>query len=184
MKRFVITFFTIVAVLWGGLAVTARVMEPTPFGPPQAPDPALHPEPLVRIYGANVWGIRGRFAVHTWIATKAANANAYTIYQVIGWHLRRKGTVVSITQGRPDRDWLGSPPILLHEVSGERAGEMIEGIHSAALSYPYSREYVMWPGPNSNSFLQWVVMEVEGLNVDLPAKAIGKNWMISEYAVD
>jgi hypothetical protein len=40
----------------------------------------------------------------------------------------------------------------------------------------------MWPGPNSNSFIEWIVLEVPGLGFNLPAKAIGKNWMQETYS--
>jgi hypothetical protein len=36
----------------------------------------------------------------------------------------------------------------------------------------------MWPGPNSNSFTQWVASRLPELGLELPAKAIGKNWML------
>jgi hypothetical protein len=39
----------------------------------------------------------------------------------------------------------------------------------------------MWPGPNSNSFTAWIGLEVPGLNLDLPVKAIGQSWMQSEH---
>jgi hypothetical protein len=39
----------------------------------------------------------------------------------------------------------------------------------------------MWPGPNSNSFTAWIGLEVPGLDLDLPAKAIGKSWMADAY---
>lgn len=36
----------------------------------------------------------------------------------------------------------------------------------------------MWPGPNSNSFTQWVISQVPELDAVLPQKAIGKNWLL------
>ena len=181
LVKFVTTALIIIGVIWLALALTSKLMEPTPFGPPEAPDPETHPEPLVRVYAANVWGVRGRFAVHTWIATKAKDAETYTIYQVIGWQLRRTGTARSITQGNPDRPWFGSPPVLLHEIEGARAGPLVDKIQAAAESYPYPNEYRMLPGPNSNSFIQWILLEVPEIGFSLPAKAIGKSWMIDDY---
>ena len=179
--KFVTSLLVVLALLWVALALASRFIEPTPFGPPQAPDPASHPEALVRVYAANVWGIRGKFAVHTWIATKATGAQHYSIYQVIGWQLRRTGTARSITQGRPDRPWFGSPPILLHEVVGQTAEPLIGEIETAAQTYPYPNEYKMLPGPNSNSFIQWILLEVPDIGFKLPVKAIGKSWMIDDH---
>jgi hypothetical protein len=39
----------------------------------------------------------------------------------------------------------------------------------------------MWPGPNSNSFVAWIALEVPDLGLDLPAKAIGQGWMQDQY---
>lgn len=58
---------------------------------------------------------------------------------------------------------------------------LIGQVHDAALSYPFDKEYKMWPGPNSNSFTAWVGLEVPALNLDLPFKAIGRSWMHNEY---
>ena len=179
--KFVTSAIIVLAVVWLALALTSRFLEPTAIGPSAAPDPATHPDALVRVYAANVWGIRGRFAVHSWIATKALGAQHYNIYQVIGWQLRRTGSARSITQGRPDRPWFGSPPILLHEVVGKAAEPLIGDIQSAAQSYPYPAEYKMLPGPNSNSFIQWILLEVPQIGFSLPTKAIGKGWMIDEH---
>lgn len=162
-------------------ATTSAMLEPTPVGPAKAPSPDVHRDAVVQVYGADVWGIRGRFAIHTWIATKPVDASTYTIYQVMGWRLRRAGTAVQISQGMPDRPWFRSPPLLLHEITGETAEELIPRIAAAVESYPYDREYVMWPGPNSNSFIEWIALEVPGLGLTLPTKAIGKNWMQDTY---
>ena len=83
------------------------MLERRPHGVAFAPDPPAHPEPLIQVYGADVWGWRGNFAMHTWIATKARETEAYRFYQVIGWRLRRNGTAVSIGPGDPDRHWFG-----------------------------------------------------------------------------
>lgn len=152
-------------------------LAPTPVGPAVAPDPTQHQDAIVQVYGADVWGFRGRFAIHTWIAVKAQGADEFTNYQVIGWRLRRGLSVVSVSAGQPDRAWFGSPPILLHEVRGAGAQALAAPIRVAAQSYPYANAYTMWPGPNSNSFTAWIALEVPQLGLKLPFKAIGKGWM-------
>lgn len=177
-----IKFFVIglVALSCAAMA-TAVFIRPSPVGPAIAPDPDTHREAIVQVYGADVWGVRGHFAIHTWVATKNWDEASYTIYQVIGWRLRREGTAVSITKGMPDRPWFRSPAILLHQMQGSRAADLIPRIAQAARDYPYAGEYVMWPGPNSNSFTEWIAQEVPELGLDLPIKAIGKNWMQETY---
>ncbi|MDX1377102.1 MAG: DUF3750 domain-containing protein, partial [Burkholderiales bacterium] len=49
-----------------------------------APDPAKTPQAVVQVYAARTWGWRGAFGVHTWIATKRANAQAFTVHEVVG----------------------------------------------------------------------------------------------------
>ena len=175
-------FLAFVLLLGSGLWVTSRALEPDAVGAPVAPDPEDFTGAVVQIYGADVWGWRGKFAIHTWLAVKANGAEDYTIYQVIGWRLRRGRPVVSVSTGDPATPWFGSPPILLHDVRGAEAEALIDRVEEAVRNYPYANEYKMWPGPNSNSFTAWVGLEVPELELDLPAKAIGQAWMKKEYS--
>jgi len=179
--RLVMIFVAFIALSALSLTALSWALQPTSAGIAQAPHPTEHPQAIVQVYGADVWGVRGHFAIHTWIATKAANSDRYLRYQVIGWRARRGQPVVSITEGNPDGDWFGSEPVLLHERRGAEAERIIDAIHQAALRYPYAKEYVMWPGPNSNSFIAWIGLEVPDFDLDLPAKALGKTWMIDNY---
>ncbi len=181
LKKFTVAVMLFVVLSISSLWVTSWALEPQPFGTAQAPDPLDYQDAIIQVYGADVWGFRGNFAIHTWIATKARGAAEYQVYQVIGWRLRRGRSVVSITEGNPSRPWYGSPAILLHEIRGDAAEALIDQVHDAALSYPFDREYKMWPGPNSNSFTAWIGLEVPGLNLELPVKAIGQAWMISGH---
>lgn len=178
--------FTIATLTLGvvaALATLSRTLEPRGVGAPIAPDPNLHPDAVVQVYGADVWGIRGRFAIHTWIVTKAPGADHYRRYQVIGWRQRRGQSVVSISTGNPDGDWFGAKPVLLLDRRGAGADALIAEIHEAALAYPFGDRYEMWPGPNSNSFTAWIALEVPDLNLRLPTKAIGKDWMQRAHPV-
>ena len=181
LKKFTCGVILFVVIFIASLWVTSWALEPEPLGEAMAPDPLSHQDAVIQVYGADVWGFRGNFAIHTWVATKARGAAEYQIYQVIGWRLRRAKSVVSITAGNPARHWYGSPAILLHDIRGAQAQALIDQVHDAALSYPFDREYKMWPGPNSNSFTAWIGLEVPQLMLDLPAKAIGQSWMISKH---
>ena len=142
-----------------------------------APDPALHPEPIVQVYGARTWGWRGHFGIHTWIAVKPAAAEAYTVYEVIGWKMRWSDSALSVTQRVPDARWYGNAPELLAERRGDGVAELIARIEKAAGEYPHAREYSAWPGPNSNTFTAWVARAVPEMKVDLPPTAIGKDYL-------
>ncbi len=54
-----------------------------------APSPVTSREAVLQIYGAPAWGWRGWFAMHTCIAANPANADSYSVYEVIGWRQRR-----------------------------------------------------------------------------------------------
>jgi hypothetical protein len=120
------------SVAFVALAILSWILEPTSIGQAKAPDPKRHPEAVVQVYGADVWGVRGRFAIHTWIVTKSAHADRYKRYQVIGWRLRRGMPVVSLTTGNPDGDWFGSKPVLLLDRRGGAAESLISHIHDAS----------------------------------------------------
>src|SRR5260221_5976608 len=51
------------------------------------------------------------------------------------------------------------------------------GSARAANAYPSAAEYGLWPGPNSNTFTAWLTRTVPELEVDLPATAIGKDYL-------
>ena len=142
-----------------------------------APDPATTPEAVVQVYAARAFKWRGAFAVHTWIATKPEGAAHYTVYEVTGWGVRRGGSALRIRREAPDRYWYGARPELLADVRGRRAAAAIAGIDAAVRAYPYPDRYTTWPGPNSNTFVAYVLRRVPDLRVDLPPTAIGKDYL-------
>jgi hypothetical protein len=142
-----------------------------------APDPVTTHEAVVQVYGARAFNWRGIFAVHTWIAVKATGADRYTVHQVIGWRARNGGSAVVSGPGVPDRNWYGAKPEIYQDIRGADAQALIPQIQSAVASYPHAHNYVLWPGPNSNSFVAHVARAVPGLAVDLPPTAIGKDYI-------
>jgi hypothetical protein len=142
-----------------------------------APDPKLTPEPVVQVYAARAVRWRGYFGVHTWVAVKPRAADAFTVYEVNGWRLRRTGSAVSVDDRSPDSRWFGNRPELLAEQRGEGVDELIARIESAVAAYPYADTYRVWPGPNSNTFVAHVLRAAPELRADLPAHAIGKDYL-------
>jgi len=142
-----------------------------------APDPATTPEAVVQVYSARAVSWRGWFGVHTWISVKRSNAPEFTVHEVMGWYLRRTGSVVVARNRTPDGYWFGSKPELLADVRGPGVDELIDRIDAAAMEYPYPKKYRVWPGPNSNTFVAFVMRRVPELRVDLPPTAIGKDYL-------
>lgn len=141
-----------------------------------APQPGIHHEAVIQVYAARTRGQKGALAVHTWIATKRTGASHYVVSQVIGWRLHRAGTAVFSEGDVPDHEWYGNPPILLLDLRGPGVEALIDKVHRAVEEYPWAGEYTAWPGPNSNTFVAWVGLQVPELGLDLPATAIGKDW--------
>lgn len=142
-----------------------------------APDPTKVREALVQVYSARAFSWRGLFGVHTWIALKKENSDHYLVLQVVGWNKWRGLSVVIIKPDSPDRRWYAAEPTVIGQLCGEQANVAIPKILSAAQAYPHANEYHIWPGPNSNTFTAHLIHEVSELDVDLPATAIGKEYI-------
>jgi len=170
-----LTIWLVVFALCGCVASRATLNAESGAGR-LAPDPALHPEAVVQVYGARVVGAKGIFGVHTWVAVKPQGEPDYTVYEVIGWRLRYGGSPLVIRQRVPDAPWFGAPPELIADVRGPGTDELIARIDKAAREYPWANEYSAWPGPNSNTFTAWISRAVPELRLDLPPTAIGKDY--------
>ncbi len=147
-----------------------------------APDPATTREAVVQVYAARAIEWRGYFGVHTWIAVKPTDASAFTVFELMGYQTRRTGNGVRVSQRHADGYWFGNRPHVLADVRGPGVDALIERIERAVEAYPYAGSYRVWPGPNSNTFVAHVLRAVPELRVDLPATAIGKDYLGAELA--
>lgn len=142
-----------------------------------APDPAHLEEAIVQVYGADAWGWRGWFAIHTWVAAKRTGEPFYTVYDVVGWRQHRGGSVMRAGRDIPDRYWYGAKPRVLAEYRGPGTDELIDAIEQAADDYPWKSTYKVFPGPNSNTFVAWIGKQVPELGLHLPFSAIGSGYV-------
>ena len=67
---------------------------------------------------------------------------------------------------------------LIQQWEGNDALSMIEKIESSPSTYPFIRKYRYWPGPNSNTFAQWIVRD----KIELGVRAIGKSFPVPEMS--
>ncbi len=141
-----------------------------------APDPKNHKEALIQVYAARTRGSKGVLAVHTWIATKRKDADQYVISQIVGWAMNEQGTSLFQLPGIPDKRWYGNEPELILDYREADAEALIEKIDLAIKKYPWASNYAIWPGPNSNTYVAWIGLQVPELGLDLPSTAIGKDW--------
>lgn len=149
-----------------------------------SPLPAENPEAIVQVFSARAFNWRGLFGVHTWIATKQKNAEFYTVHQVVGWRSWDDLPVVVSKEDIPDRLWYGYKPDIIAVLHGDEAESAIRDIELAVADYPYQYRYRMWPGPNSNTFVAEIGRRVEKLELNLPATAIGKDFLTENRFID
>ncbi len=143
-----------------------------------APEPHAVPEALIQAYAARAFNWRGLFATHAWIAVKAAAADHYVVYQIAGWRKYSKLPVLVIEADIPDRLWFGNQPEVIAELRGPMAEKAIARLAEISEHYPYRYKYVLWPGPNSNSYMGYVGRQIPELRLNLPSISLGKDYLI------
>jgi len=135
------------------------------------------PEAIVRVYAARTGRWRGIFAHHTWIVIKEAGAPAYTRFDKVGW-----GSPIRVNGWAADGRWYSNPPQTVLALDGAAAETAIPALRAAVEAYPFDgvRDYRAWPGPNSNTFVAFVLEHAGArrpeLAVALPPTALGKDW--------
>lgn len=138
------------------------------------PEAGSVPEARVMIIAARTGRWKSIFAEHMALVLKPAGAGHWTRYDVVGW-----GNPVRRNAYAADALWYGNRPYIVHSVSGPEAENLIPRIVRSIARYPYAARgsYTVWPGPNSNSFVAWVVRNTEGFAPELPPVAIGKDYL-------
>lgn len=131
-------------------------------------------EAAIYIMSAKTGRWKGGFSVHSWIVVKEEGAERYTRFDVVGW-----GTPVRINAYAPDARWYSNPPEIFKVIKGQEAARLIPKIINVVQNYPHSGrdDYILWPGPNSNSFIAHVLNEVPEIGVTLPANAVGRHYL-------
>lgn len=145
------------------------------------PEAASVPEARVLILAARTGRWKSIFAEHMALVVKPEGATSWTRYDVVGW-----GNPVRRNAYAADAFWYGNRPYVAAQVSGPRAAALIPQIEQAIARYPYREagSYMVWPGPNSNSFVAWVVRNTPGFDVELPPAAVGKDYLGGGFGID
>jgi hypothetical protein len=74
-------------------------------------------------------------------------------------------------------DYWGSE--IIFEISGgqnSQAMQVLNDIEELNNSYPHKTTYFPFPGPNSNTYVGWLLDHFPELNITLPWNAFGKNY--------
>ena len=129
-------------------------------------------EATVHVLAGRTGRWKGIFAHHTWVVVKPKGGR-YTRYDVVGW-----GRPVRIDAYAPDGRWFGDTPQIVAVLKGEAAERAIPKIRDTVAHYPFSAQgsYVVWPGPNSNTFAAAIARAVPELAAGLLPTAIGKDY--------
>lgn len=141
------------------------------------PKAADQKESVIHVLGARAYSWRGYFGIHPWIAWKKSGETEYTVAQVVGWYLRGRGTSVSVDTDLPDRRWFGNKPTVYQTIKGDQADKVIEHVKKLITKYPKAKVYRVWPGPNSNTFVDYIIRNTKELTVELPPHSIGKDFL-------
>lgn len=127
-------------------------------------------------------------AVHCWIVTISKDT------QINRWEVWQKENECRSSWGHVHKNlmypWAGIcrypvfncrtlwPVRIEGKVLGKKAGKMIRLIETCAPGYKFQKKYRYWPGPNSNTFIQWLIDQYPDATLKLPSSAIGKNFIV------
>lgn len=127
---------------------------------------------VARVYAAPIPRIES-IAVHCWFVIKSADSQAFDRWEVFERNTGAYGHVF-MNDRSPTAGVGAGGTFVIAEVTGSEAEPIVEFIQTASPAYPCKDEYVLFPGPNSNSFAQWI-LDSTGWDVTLPSRAIGKD---------
>jgi hypothetical protein len=118
----------------------------------------------------------GAIAEHYWFVT-FDDAGACERWEV--WQSKDAGGIsfghLHCNFKGPDDGVGGGPSRVVAQWRDEDALRLLEALKSAEKVYPFRERYLPWPGPNSNTFVAWVLGRA-GIEFALSWKAIGKDY--------
>jgi hypothetical protein len=100
---------------------------------------------------------------HRWEVWQSANAGGESF-----GHLHRD-------LKPPEADVGGGPSRVAARWEGEEARRIAEVLSRCSSDYPFCGRYFPWPGPNSNTFVAWVLARA-GIRQRLGWRALGGNY--------
>jgi len=126
------------------------------------------------------------FAIHPWfVVNKKGIISRWEVYSKknlnkTSWgHLHLNGFITSPFQGIHMFPFLKKyfwNPTLMATIEGNAAQKIIESIETSPQKYPFCNTYSLL-GPNSNTYIQWILNQSPECNITLPWNAIGKNYV-------
>ncbi len=139
-------------------------------------------EEMIYIMHSKLYSWRGAIAYHSWVSVVT---DSYTNYEIIdnedlAKHLNidcieNPNNLTFKNNRTADNLWFGNYPIVgfKYHAADKSIGERLE--HNFK-EYPYKEKYRSIPGPNSNSYVSYLIRNISELNYTLPLKALGRNF--------
>ena len=150
------------------------------------PDAAALPAARVTVFSTPLAGEKGKFLTHSWIVLKRENDTFWSRCEVLGFASRDYrgernpawlGNKPALNRYAPDGRWFGRQPVVLADLEGPAAAAIIPRIEVAIANYEATLgQYRTWPGPNSNTFVAYVLRAAPELRATLPPLAVGKDF--------
>jgi len=128
---------------------------------------------VVRVYGAPIPALNW-IAIHTWVVTKRADEKTFHRWEI--WWCPDEGYgVVCPDRAAPGRRIGPTPTYILGELVGEEAEPVVDFVERASPQYPFQNTYNPITGPNSNTYVQWL-LDNGGWDLKLQPCAVGADW--------
>ncbi|WP_413441177.1 DUF3750 domain-containing protein [Synechococcus sp. MIT S1220] len=136
---------------------------------------------IVELRAATIPGLPGFFADHYWLLLlRGARESGYQSCD--RWEVWQHARQNETSWGHLHKNLLAplqgvgnGPSRLIQQWTGDDALPIVEKIETSPSCYPFIHQYRYWPGPNSNTFAQWIVRG----KIDLGVRAIGKSFRMS-----
>ena len=159
----------IAAVLAGALVGCVVAQRPT-----EVPDTT---EAVVVVGSAALGEPLNGIARHPFVALRDAGATEWERWEVMCCPNGSRLSTVRRAWTDPTSDrGGGGGDVRFHRVlTGASAERAAACVRQQAPEYPRRDRYLAWPGPNSNTFVDWIARKCD-LHVDLPAPSIGKDY--------
>ncbi|MBC8143620.1 MAG: DUF3750 domain-containing protein [Armatimonadetes bacterium] len=137
--------------------------------------------PVVELWYAPLPPPLSQFAWHHWFVVREGDrADRWEVWQTRNAGGESRGHVVKNLMA-PDRPVGGGDSVCLFTWRGDDAESLVRALRRAWENYPFQNVYRAFPGPNSNTFVAWILRRA-GLGGDaallLKRQAIGRGWWL------
>ena len=135
---------------------------------------------IVELRAAKIPGWSGIFADHYWflVLTGVQDEDYETCDR---WEIWQFAEQSNESWGHLHRNLLSpcegvgnGPSRLIRRWFNEETLPIVANIESSPQEYPFNEHYVYWPGPNSNTFAQWVLRDI----MKLGFRAVGRGFPV------